>query len=80
MPHIPEVGEIWTNTITNVDGIVAYVDSKVDPLNILVTFVSLTGTQTVVQFNRDFVPWTWKFKRERVNWHISPVSPLSFMF
>lgn len=83
MPQIPKVGEIWTNTITKADGIVAYVE--VDPLNTLVTFVSLTGMQSVMDFHRNYVPW--EFKRENIkdtirdngetpeSWLFSPESP-----
>lgn len=48
---LPDPGELWTNTIAGVDGIV------VGHHGTVVTFASLTGVRAPVEFNRSYNPW-----------------------
>ena len=52
---LPEVGELWTETVTGVEGLVLKVDGTV------VTFVSLTGVRAPVSFDRRYITWQKKF-------------------
>jgi hypothetical protein len=57
MLDLPEPGELWTNTLAGVDGIV------VGHSGTVVTLVSLTGVRAPVEFNRSYNPWQKKLAR-----------------
>lgn len=54
MLDLPKPGELWTNTLAGVDGIV------VGHSGTVVTLASLTGVRAAVEFNRSYNPWQKK--------------------